>query len=54
MRYLNDKREIAHAINVDRLTTIRVDLADADSYGLVSKNVLIDNGFFKGGTPSLQ
>lgn len=53
MKTLKDKREIANEINVKRTTTVRIDLADADEYGLKSQKVLIDNGTFNNGHPYL-
>lgn len=53
MKLLTNRYEIADAINIKRLPTVRVDLADADEYGLVSQKVLIDNGHFNDGTPYL-
>lgn len=53
MKTLKDRREIANEINVKRTTTVRIDLADADEYGLKSQKVLIDNGTFRDGTPYL-
>ena len=47
MKTLENKREIAEYINVKSLTTIRIDLADADSYGIKSQKIRIDNGYFK-------
>jgi len=51
MKTLNTRTEIAKAINVDRLTTVRIDLADSDDYGIVSQKIQIDNGTFRDGTP---
>ena len=53
MKTLKDRREIANEINVKRTTTVRIDLADADEYGLKSQKVLIDNGTFNNGHPYL-
>lgn len=53
MRILRDRREIANEINIKRTTTVRIDLVDADDYGIKSQVVSIDNGTFKDGTPYL-
>ena len=53
MKTLKDRREIANEINVKRTTAVRIDLADADEYGLKSQKVLIDNGTFNNGHPYL-
>ena len=39
------------AMNYDQLPTVRIDLADADEYGLKSQTVRIDNGHFSDGMP---
>ena len=51
MRYLKDRHEIAMSINSHKTPVVRIDLADADEYGLVSGKVLIDNGTFRDGFP---
>ncbi len=51
MKQLTDRREIAKAINVERKTVVRIDLAEADEYGIKSQKVVIDNGTFRDGTP---
>lgn len=53
MKYIGTRTEIAKEINIKRTTTVRIDLADADCYGLKSQKVLIDNGTFRDGTPYL-
>ena len=53
MKILNTNQEIATAINSHKTTVVRIDLADADDYGLVSQPVLIDNGTFRDGFPYL-
>lgn len=53
MKTLKDRREIANEINVKRTTAVRIDLADADKYGIKSQKVVIDNGTFRDGTPYL-
>lgn len=53
MRLLTDRKEIAKEINIKRTPTVRIDLAEADDYGLRSQKVLIDNGTFRDGTPYL-
>lgn len=53
MRTLNDRYEIAKEINIKRTTTVRIDLADSDCYGLKSQKITIDNGTFRDGTPYL-
>lgn len=47
MRMLNTPQEIAVAINMHQMPVVRLDLADADEYGIKSQKVLIDNGKFK-------
>lgn len=51
MKLLKDRKEIAREINIKRTTTVRIDLADADSYGIKSQKVVIDNGTFSDGIP---
>lgn len=51
MRALRERIEIAKAINGHKMPVIVIDLADADKYGLKSKEVLIDNGTFSDGFP---
>ena len=51
MKTLKDRREIANEINVKRTTAVRIDLADADKYGIKSQKVVIDNGTFSDGIP---
>lgn len=53
MKMLNTKQEIATAINSHKTTVVRIDLADADDYGLKSQPILIDNGTFRDGFPYL-
>lgn len=53
MEFLKTREDIAEAINIERKTTVKIDLADTDEYGLVSQKVLIDNGTFNDGTPYL-
>ena len=43
MKMLNTKQEIAVAINMHEMPVVRIDLADADEYGIKSQKVLIDN-----------
>lgn len=47
MKMLNTPQEIAVAINMHEMPVVRIDLADADEYGIKSQKVLIDNGKFK-------
>lgn len=51
MKFLNERTEIATAINGHKMPVITIDLANADDYGLKSEKVLIDNGFFRDGFP---
>lgn len=44
MKMLKTKQEIAVAINMHEMPVVRIDLADADEYGIKSQKVLIDNG----------
>lgn len=53
MKMLNTKQEIASTINSHTLPVVRLDLADADAYGIKSQKVLIDNGTFRDGFPYL-
>ena len=47
MKTLETKQEIAIAINMHEMPVVRIDLADADEYGIKSQKVLIDNGKFR-------
>lgn len=47
MKMLNTPQEIAVAINMHEMPVVRIDLADADEYGIKSQKVLIDNGKFR-------
>lgn len=47
MKMLKTKQEIAVAINMHQMPVVRIDLADADEYGIKSQKVLIDNGKFR-------
>lgn len=47
MKMLETKQEIAIAINMHQMPVVRIDLADADEYGIKSQKVLIDNGKFR-------
>lgn len=47
MKMLETKQEIAIAINMHEMPVVRIDLADADEYGIKSQKVLIDNGKFR-------
>lgn len=53
MRILKDRQEIAREINIKRTTTVRIDLADSDDYGIKSQIINIDNETFNDGTPYL-
>lgn len=52
MKMLTDRKQIAKEINIKRTTTVRIDLAEADEYGIKSQKVLIENGTYSDGTPS--
>lgn len=47
MKMFNTPQEIAVAINMHQMPVVRIDLADADEYGIKSQKVLIDNGKFR-------
>ena len=47
MKMLKTPQEIAVAINMHKMPVVRIDLADADEYGIKSQKVLIDNGKFR-------
>ena len=51
MKLLNDRQEIAKAMNFGRYPVLRIDLADTDEYGLKGCRVRIDNGTFRTGEP---
>lgn len=51
MRTIKERTEIATTINFHKMPCIKIDLANADEYGLVSEKVLIDNGKFRDGNP---
>lgn len=52
MKTLKTKREIATEINIKGTTTVRLDLAERDDFGLISQKIRIDKGFFSDGTPN--
>ena len=51
MKLLTERTEIAKAINFGRYPVLRIDLADADDYGLKGCRVRIDAGTFRSGDP---
>lgn len=51
IKYLKDRHEIALAINFGKYPVLKIDLADADDYGLKGCKVRIDAGTFKDGAP---
>lgn len=53
MKLLNERREIAEAMNFGRYPVLRIDLADADEYGLKGCRVRIDAGKFRSGDPHI-
>ena len=51
MKLLKDRQELAAAMNFGRYPVLRIDLADADDYGLKGCRVRIDAGTFRSGDP---
>lgn len=51
MKFLENRTEIAKAINFKRYPVIRIDLCETDEYGIVGSPVVIDNGTFRTGEP---
>lgn len=51
MKVLTERKEIAAAMNFGRYPVLRIDLADADEYGLKGCRVRIDAGTFRTGDP---
>lgn len=46
---INDRTEVARALNFGEYPVLTIDLADRDEYGLVGCKVKIDNGTFRTG-----
>ena len=53
MRTLNERTEIATAINFHKYPTVRIDVSDKDKYGIKGSKVLIDAGTFNDGSAYL-
>lgn len=53
MKLLKDRHEIAKAMNFGRHPVLKIDLADADEYGLKGCRVRIDAGTFRSGEPHI-
>lgn len=51
MKFLENRTEIAKAINFKKYPVIRIDVSKTDDYGIVGADVLIDNGAFRTGEP---
>lgn len=51
MKILNDRKELAMAMNFRKYPVLKIDLADSDDYGLKGCKVRIDAGTFKDGEP---
>ena len=51
MKILNDRQEMAKAVNFGKYPVLYFDLAEADEYGLKGCNVRIDAGKFSDGLP---
>lgn len=51
MKFLENRTEIAKAINFKKYPVIRIDVSETDDYGIVGTKVLIDNGTFRTGEP---
>lgn len=51
MKLLKDRQEIAMAINFRKYPVLKIDLGDADEYGLKGCKVGIDAGSFRDGLP---
>lgn len=51
MKLLRERKEIAMAINFRKYPVLKIDLADADEYGLKGCKVRIDAGTFRDGLP---
>ena len=51
MKFLNNRQEMAKAINFGKYPVLKIDLADSDDYGLKGCRVRIDAGTFKDGEP---
>ena len=54
MKLLKDRKELAMAMNFGRYPVLRIDLADADDYGLKGCRVRIDAGTFRSGDPDIS
>lgn len=51
MKLLQERQELARAINFWKYPVLKIDLADSDEYGLKGCNVRIDAGTFRTGEP---
>lgn len=51
MKCINERHELAMAMNFGKYPVLSIDLADSDDYGLKGCKVRIDAGTFKDGTP---
>lgn len=51
MKLLKDRKELALAINFQKYPVLKIDLADADYYGLKGCKIRIDAGTFRDGEP---
>ena len=51
MKTLNERTEIATAINFKKMPVIKFDLAKKDEYGYSGTKVCIDNGTYRDGNP---
>lgn len=53
MKLLKDRHELALAMNFGKYPVLRIDLAEADDYGLVGSKVRIAAGTFRDGNPHI-
>ena len=53
MKLLHDRKELALAMNFGKYPVLKIDLADADDYGMKGCKVRIDAGTFPDGEPYL-
>ncbi len=51
MKLIKDRQELAMAMNFGKYPVLKIDLADADDYGLKGCKVRIDAGTFRDGLP---
>ena len=51
MKYIKDRQELAMTMNFGKYPVLKIDLADADDYGLKGCKVRIDAGTFSDGLP---